>query len=433
MSSYSPPIKEQTDRPGYQYYYYNRTNSTWRSAGKVKVAKGSVCFNRKSASSASDHSIPTNYSRLKTVFGTYYNSGVKYIYNYKNDGTVNSYVVGSQSGVAANHTFSYFTSCPFGIFKPAANTNSVFMTLGANYQDEVNNKLLEKIDDQSINLGAVVAELGETVSYLSSAGRTLFNFGSAILSGRFNKALKEIGITKRRWNRFRKSNIKQASGSVADQVASRWIEFNFAIKPTLSDVSNISQLYNDPNKVMGRVKCRASARTKLTDNWSESYTQDGWTHRYEKKLSGFVTAKCTYTVSDPETIASKALGLNNIPSAALEAAPFSWLVDYVVNLGEFISLLSATDGLVFQHGYISMKAFRYDRYFKRFYSSGAKGIYNWKTYNGSGSNEGYVRQRVYSFPQPSLRFVLPELTLRQASYALSVGYLLKRNTSKIYQ
>lgn len=298
-------------------------------------------------------------------------------------------------------------------------TSSLPVSLVGSDFTALNNKLLEKIDNQSIDMGTIVAEMGETLYYVASRGADIARFGLAVATGNWSAALRRIGISKRHWKRFNR---------VKRDTASRWLEFNFAIKPLVSDLSDIGQLYNEPDKVLRKIRCRAKVTRKET---LEGIPVTWYGGEYKCTTDFMFSYAVTYSVSDPDTIALKALGLNNLPAAAWEVIPFSWLIDYVVNVGEFMQLCTATEGLLFRSGYKSMKASRVGKYeylndFTNTNVSPYHGSYSHEVdfRQGTDKTVGYRRDRLTSFPRPTLDFVLPEIRYKQISYVVALGTLL---------
>lgn len=277
-----------------------------------------------------------------------------------------------------------------------------------------NNGLLAKIENQSIHLGGLIAELGETVGYLYSYAKDFGNFAKAIYSGRWNKALKVFRISKSKWNARNKRIDQSAAG--------RWLEWSFAIKPLVSDVTDLAHLYSNPLAALKELSFVQTATVKFHGTAKTHLRLDTNTYAdaVNTSYTGKVRTSCTFTVHDHEIVAKKALGLEAMAPAFWEGIPFSWLIDYVVNIGEFMAGLTATRGLAFVHGYRSFKvmqrsSFKYTK---------LPQMYTDFTYAGNFKYEGYFRYKLTKFPVPSLRYVLPEITGNQVSYVAALVSLL---------
>lgn len=433
------PVSTHLEKPGTQRYQIDR-EKLWtpqHSSGTV-VSSGPKIRHRVSSFTGSDRVIPTDYSIARSSMG-----GYSITQNYTKDGykvlpggvTKQYYTKYRQEGADSNRWRTHHESDPFGVFTMHLNEYQQFMSIPSKYKVPIHNKLLGKIDDQSIDINTLKAELMGTVKHAVGVVVPLVNFGKSIISGRYSKAVKEFGIPKKQWNkfeRFLKSDVKSASHSVAGRIASRWAEFNFAIKPSIKDVRDLMALYKDPNRFLGSVKLRASTSTKIHDEHvypASSYPD--WVFSDRKELNGWIKAVAVYTVSDPEIVSAKALGIHNESAAFYNAAPFSWMLDYVVNIGEFLSMITATDGLKFHHGYTSAH-FTVQSHVNRTYGKyGPDKEFRTQLHTSAAFYDGYRREVMNTFPRPLVQFVLPDLTLRQASLAASVAYLLTQSATNV--
>jgi hypothetical protein len=434
------PVNKFTEKKGSQYFTirYEKATTPKTRTGTVSSSGPKIRL-RKSSYVGSNRVLPTDYSAARQTMGgfddksQYYRDG----YQVLPGGVIKKfYTLYQQFGANSSSYRSFHESDPFGVFRMHLSDHQQFVELPSKWTVPLNNKLLEKIDNQSIDINTLKAELAGTVKHAVGYVVPLANFAKSIISGRYSKAVKSYGIPKKNWDRFERfleKDIKSASDSVGRRIASRWVEYNFAIKPTIVDIDSVFALWRDPNKFLGSVKLRAS--TKLTVHEERKYppnlTDPRWVHNDRKVIDGTLRAVAVYTVADPEIVAAKALGLHNTTAAFYNAVPFSWLVDYVVNVGEILSLVTATDGLKFHHGFTSGKFSSQSKLNRTYESYGPEKAWHRQKLVSHSFMEGYRRKVMYTFPRPLIQFVLPDLTLRQASLAASVGYLLKRSAINV--
>jgi len=426
-----PKYYSRTVAKGSQHYNFSRPRTGWSVSGNVD-SKGPVQLVRKSASANGNGFTPTNYSMLKQSYGGTFTSVSRLVYAINDSFT--TYTVGQQSGNDTVAPSSYFDSPKFGVFNPGVNPEFTnFVTIPGRMQELVANRLLSKVDNQSIALGTTLAELASTVSYVSGRAQEIVQFGSLIISGRWKSALKKVGISKKRWTAAKKKSILEGGGIVAKEVASRWLELGFAILPTMGEVADVARLYDDPHKALGQVKLRASASLSISEEIddTDSSTPD-WITKTQSQMAGYCRMKTTYSVFDPEVVAQKALGINNVPAAIYEGIPFSWLLDYVINIGDFLSAMTATEGLTFQHGYVSLRAncsSSYNRQYDK--SNGLYGEYHTSSNIGSSYMEGYARLRLTAFPKPTIQVVISDLTKGKVSNIIALGTVLTTKATKV--
>ncbi len=284
-------------------------------------------------------------------------------------------------------------------------------------ENECANRILDQINAQAFNAGAFLVELPETVSSVASAAKTLVSVALSVKKGRYSRALRQIGLSRRQWN---KSKLAFKSAS------ERWLAVKFGVLPLVSDISDLTELHrNAPalEKVF-----RLSARTSLSNNGTIDEPVNSVISR-EGKWYGTSYMKVEYAITDPHTIAQKALGLANPPAALWEGVPFSWLLDYVVGVGDYLERLGATQGLSFAHGYKAQKILG-SMYLKKnqmvTYSNGTF------LHDNSWSKalfEGYRRWPITSFPSPTIEWSLDDITLSQVSNVIAlIGVLMKTKT-----
>lgn len=175
---------------------------------------------------------------------------------------------------------------------------------------------LGKIDDPTAEGMVIVAELQKTISMLK-----------APLAG-IAQALSSVGKVR----------------GVASGVSNQYLMWIFGVLPLMHDIENILKaLQTAPQK---RRTARSLRSTSATINWTRPYTGEA---------VGTVTGVGTRTVSvragslyefDFDLGISKyGFSISNIPSALWELMPYSFVVDWFLNVQQFIAALSPTIGV----------------------------------------------------------------------------------------
>nr|APG77134.1 hypothetical protein [Beihai levi-like virus 26] len=373
-----------------------------------------VALHRREAYEFSDGIRPTDYftSRSSSCLREEY----KYLFDYGSYFSRLRRISFDVQNLASN----IYGSFPFSVSSWNSDTFTHRLDWNRIPVQKARNRLLSKIGDSGIDIGTMIAELGETVSYVSELAIDLVQFGMAIKSGRFNQAVRKLGVSKRRWQQF--SKRPDAS------IASRWLEFNFAIVPLVSDIADVAALYDDPNKVLGAVHLKRTANQYFKESSEDSIFYYGaFRNGVKTKYWGKVRASCTYTVYDAELVAAQAMGLVNAPSALYNIVPFSWLLDYAVSIGDWLALLTATSGFQFAHGYESVKLYQthdLNVVGRDLPPGNTSRVYEKTTLMGQVLYTAYQRKIIYSFPTPTVQFVLPDISLKQASYVAALISIL---------
>lgn len=280
----------------------------------------------------------------------------------------------------------------------------------------LSNSVLSRLRDNKMELGTELAELRETSSYLARRSSDLF------------RGLLEI----KKGNVFR--GINKAVGNVrskrSDRVASAWLESQYAIKPliyTVSDAFRLSQegLSNELLVSARDERTGISARHKWTGNTNNTILSNHW----EAESTVDLYLKLTARVVDPDLVAASQLGLDNPYGVAWELVPFSFVLDWVLPVGDFLNAFYGPKGLTFLGGYASIKARVNGKYSYQYDAtrSGGRGYLSRYDRAASFSGEGYKRTAFDTFP----RVQLPRFeNMISRNNVLSALALVKLLTSK---
>lgn len=210
------------------------------------------------------------------------------------------------------------------------------------------------------------------------------------------------------------ADFKNATrGKSVQFAASLWLQYQFGIKPLVSDV-------------------QALLRTKLGRPGvvtSKGVAMDAWDRRPPSNILWEVlvflegtkwgcNTMITCTLDSPWLALLNELGLVNPWALAWELTPFSFVVDWFINIGQVLTSLSASMGYIFLWG--SRTRWLKSNYSCRWRPALAAG----QTFVGSGWFEevrgtSYHREVLAGFPIPPLSFK-PSLTLENLldSFAL---------------
>lgn len=289
--------------------------------------------------------------------------------------------------------------------------------------EDVGNRLLDKVDNQTFDLGAIIAESGETSKYILSRGLQIAKFATSLVSGNIPGALRAVGLSPNKVRqRVRKARREGLGMHAASSLSAAWLEYNFAIRPLVGDISTAAALYQDPTTVLNKLNLTVTASSRVSDKREyKNIVHGGDKIRYYAMANRRMSV--TYSIVDAEQVANKALGLNAPLASAWELVPFSWVIDYVVNIGDYLRLQNATDGLAFSHGYVSTK---FEQTVNYNFSRTTNRTIGLKRYNNRfrtrlrGNVACYERSPIYSFPSPSI-VIDPAVSLRQTSYLAALS------------
>lgn len=242
-------------------------------------------------------------------------------------------------------------------------------------------RFLEKVrSGDGASLGVSFAERRQSFSMIAGRARQLRQAVSSLKQGNLKKfaetlAMGDPEMAKRLLNQ--KHRVKRTA-------ANQFLEYHFGWSPLIGDIFNACQTLSAPLP-FGRV--RASSIQKISD--LKSATSPGqWS--MSGKLSGQVRALvgAEVRVSNPDLYLLESMGLANPASVAWELVPWSFVVDWFVDVGGFLSQLTDTVGLDLQNSYHSASS-KEECFFT--YSNGGDSIYTMTT-------SAYGFERKLGFP-----------------------------------
>lgn len=218
-------------------------------------------------------------------------------------------------------------------------------------------KLLDKIKSGRVNLAQVVAERSQTARLVGDTAIKIANSLRALKKGDIVSAARALGSAKpSRAVRRRTAKQFRVAGPTADFTSRSWLELQYGWKPLLTDVFGAAQALAE--LPYGASYNKVEAGSTFTTHSELS----GIALSTDSKLLGSGAVTYTRTVrygcsfsADPLGKPLAALGLTNPALIAWELLPFSFVVDWFLPVGNYISSLDATIGCQFIDGYRSEK------------------------------------------------------------------------------
>lgn len=190
---------------------------------------------------------------------------------------------------------------------------------------DLQNKLLEEIISQKSQLAVDLAELGKTKDMLANAGRDLLTFFKGLRSGRPLLVFCE--------------ELRKQKG-VKGSLANRWLEYTYGWAPTVAGIYDSAEIFQKKFSAGDIITGKVGLRPKVV---KQKVNSSSWT------ASVHATAKAKayyqYTVRDPKLLALSQLGFTNPLSIAWELMPWSFVLDWFVDVGGYINRMDWALGL----------------------------------------------------------------------------------------
>jgi len=245
----------------------------------------------------------TEYRRVK--------SNGSILYNYNN---VNFYT----GSVRLNQCDAYFASTNWGLRKTnAINTCKV--------------QALVKMADAKVNLPVAYAEARKTSDMILDAANRIMKAGQALRRGRLGDLAKHLNITPKRAHKS-------------------WLEYKYGWMPLLMDVKGAAEFFAQQH-VERAPRWVVTKRESLSQDYSKSVSiptfGGGPNHDEYYSCSSKFDVRITYwcELSSPHLAAMQQLGMTNPALVAWELVPFSFVFDWFISVGDWLTALTAQQGV----------------------------------------------------------------------------------------
>lgn len=191
-------------------------------------------------------------------------------------------------------------------------------------------QFIEQCKGESASLGAAIGEWESSFDMIAARAIQLRKGITAFRRGQLSRAAAILAVPK--------DSVRNARGGVNKRhyASSLWLETHFGWTPMIGDIYNAVDVIQRPFPKARDVKGRST--TRLTTKYSGIYSGTATT-----KLRGMYYGKVE--VTNPNLLLANQLGLVNPLSVAWELVPFSFVVDWFVNVSQILSSVTDLLGL----------------------------------------------------------------------------------------
>jgi hypothetical protein len=207
-----------------------------------------------------------------------------------------------------------------------------------NLYNRAYSKLKEKIGERAA-VGIALAEAHQSMEMISHRLIQMVKFTSAISRGRFGDASDALGLRKKA-NAYGRGRLRAGSKGFAN----RYLEYHFGWQPLLQDIYDSAEALSSPIlphdaviSVKGRWNSESHERTAsggiIGDHWTSTSTEQ------------IIRMKCGVQVSNPNLALAQQLGLINPATIVWEKVPYSFVLDWFVNVADFLASYTDFAGL----------------------------------------------------------------------------------------
>jgi len=206
-------------------------------------------------------------------------------------------------------------------------------------------KALGKLKDQKINLAVAFAERTETAELLVGALSGLAKAARSLSRGNMKGVARGLGLL---------GSPKAPTGSNFHQ---KWLELQYGWQPLYNDVYGaVSALHaadqNDAKRYVVAVKGKVEKTSTIYRN-SYPLSSGNFAHSHSQATirtfeGAFV--RLDYYLDNPFLASLAQLGITNPAEVVWERVPFSFVVDWFIPIGNYLSSMDAALGYLFRGG-----------------------------------------------------------------------------------
>jgi hypothetical protein len=174
-----------------------------------------------------------------------------------------------------------------------------------------------------------MAELKQSLGMMEKRLLQLVRFTLAVKRGQFDRAARILGLS------TTPTGLRKGAKTLSDT----WLEFHFGWSPLISDIGEFVKVFQQPIPKL---------RVKAVGSGYNHFISYSGANTYISQFATRCQLLADFWISNPNLNLADQLGFVNPASVAWELVPFSFVVDWFVNVGDIIA--SATDfaGVTFE-------------------------------------------------------------------------------------
>jgi len=212
---------------------------------------------------------------------------------------------------------------------------------------------------------------------------------------------------------------------IQSRLADHWLNYAFAVSPTISDLESIYASIKDQLAAQPKVEHIRGTQSAFSKDSVQGYQQqvnfDLWAYvdvTVHKRVKYKYVAGYEIPVSGANEYRSFqdrwGLNMRDLPSAIYELTPYSWFLDYFVNVGDYIDdTFYSPSGVTFYVNLVTQQT-NVIRQSARPYPSVGTEIVNFSSSFGTMSFKNYTRTNLVALPRTSLRYVVQDNDLKSS-------------------
>lgn len=203
-------------------------------------------------------------------------------------------------------------------------------------------KLRDKIKGEDWNLSTFVGELPETLAYFEKTLKTVVSTYRAVRRGDM-RSVRKLRKNGRKTVRPGRLNRPIGHEETQRELSSRWLEWRYAIQPLMYDLDDMLKALANKAQIKPlwtRAVSGTQSKFRSRGRYGNAYGGIDFLRQHEMELR----IGAYYRVN-PDVQAFKRLGLLNPVATLWELFPLSFVVDWLIPIGQFLGSLDAMVGV----------------------------------------------------------------------------------------
>jgi hypothetical protein len=190
-------------------------------------------------------------------------------------------------------------------------------------------KLRNKILGEEAQLANAVLERVKTLESLHKRVTQLIRFTKAVKKFQWDEAAVILGFKRDQKSRVvNLHNLRTSAKAFGDN----WLEFHFGWEPLVGEIGRCVELLQGDYPAL-----QAYGKQDMPKNTANHYFNSGFNHVHDLFSSVKVRVATGIKITNPNLFLADQFGVVNPASVVWEAIPFSFAVDWFVNVGEFLN------------------------------------------------------------------------------------------------
>jgi hypothetical protein len=282
--------------------------------------------------------------------------------------------------------------------------------LSTNTRNRLQTEILLKIGSRKASYGEALAESKTAVNHLAHTATTLVKVLLDARRGRWSNVARHLNV--------KAKNLKNLK-----TFSSRWLEYQYAWLPLISDLYDTQQLiqrgFREKVQLMSSVR-RLNDYDDCPNSSPHSRVRDVSGHSQRTDIM-----KVFYKVDDSSLSKLNQIGLLNPVEVAWAVVPYSFVVDWFLPVGNFLEACTATVGCTFIDGYVSSYISGKYTAYPDLPTLVSGEVFGYDTRQYTTEFMDYQRTKLSSFPKPALYMKSPFSTSHVASALALINQLRK--------